>query len=48
MEFYMTKGHYHKDKKASEVYLGLKGKGVILMKKGRKIIKKRINKDDIV
>jgi glucose-6-phosphate isomerase, archaeal len=30
-EYYMTKGHYHKLAHTSEVYLGLEGKGCLLM-----------------
>jgi len=31
-EFFMTKGHYHADAGAAEVYLGLRGEGLVLMK----------------
>ena len=30
-EFHMTKGHFHEDGKAGEVYVCLKGKGMIIM-----------------
>ncbi len=30
-EYYMTKGHYHKLARTSEVYLGFKGEGCLLM-----------------
>jgi glucose-6-phosphate isomerase len=30
-EYYLTKGHYHSDRAAAEVYLGLKGEGVMLL-----------------
>lgn len=30
-EYYLTKGHYHLRDEASEVYLGLKGEGMILL-----------------
>ena len=30
-EYFMTKGHYHKRARTSEVYLGLEGKGCLLM-----------------
>jgi len=33
-EYYMTKGHYHKLPQTSEVYLGLEGKGCLLMQTG--------------
>ncbi len=30
-EYYMTKGHYHEQDKTAEIYLGLKGRGYVLM-----------------
>jgi glucose-6-phosphate isomerase len=30
-EYFMTKGHYHEDENAGEVYFGLKGKGLLLL-----------------
>ena len=30
-EYYMTKGHYHSRRSAAEVYVGLKGEGVMLL-----------------
>jgi glucose-6-phosphate isomerase len=30
-EYYLTRGHYHAKEEAAEVYVGLKGKGIILM-----------------
>lgn len=30
-EYYFTKGHYHNKEAASELYMGLKGEGIILM-----------------
>lgn len=30
-EYYLTRGHYHAKKDAAEVYIGLKGKGVMIM-----------------
>lgn len=30
-EFYMTKGHFHKEQNAPEIYLTLSGQGVLLM-----------------
>lgn len=30
-EFYMTKGHYHEKEWMGELYLGIRGKGVLLM-----------------
>jgi len=33
-EYYMTKGHYHKLAHTSEVYLGLEGRGCLLMQTG--------------
>lgn len=32
-EYYMTKGHFHEKKEASEVYVGISGHGLILMEK---------------
>jgi glucose-6-phosphate isomerase len=32
-EYYMTKGHFHEKKEASEVYLGISGRGLIIMQK---------------
>lgn len=34
-EYYFTKGHFHKKETASEVYIGLKGKGIILIQDQR-------------
>jgi glucose-6-phosphate isomerase len=30
-EYFMTKGHYHEDEQAGEVYFGLRGHGLLLM-----------------
>jgi glucose-6-phosphate isomerase len=30
-EYYLTRGHYHAKKEAAEVYVGLKGKGIMIM-----------------
>jgi glucose-6-phosphate isomerase len=30
-EYYMTKGHYHSTREAAEIYIGLKGEGVMLL-----------------
>ncbi len=30
-EYFMTKGHYHADRTAGEVYLGLRGRGLVLL-----------------
>ena len=30
-EFFMTKGHFHQDDKAGEVYVGIKGQGMVIM-----------------
>ena len=32
-EYYFTKGHFHVNEKAAEVYLGLRGHGVLLLRK---------------
>ena len=33
-EYYMTKGHYHAKREAGEVYLGLRGRGLLVMQAG--------------
>ncbi|MFW6308439.1 MAG: glucose-6-phosphate isomerase family protein [bacterium] len=33
-EYFFTKGHYHGNQESAEIYLGLKGQGVLLMQKG--------------
>jgi len=33
-EYYFTKGHFHINEKAAEVYLGLRGQGVLLLRRG--------------
>jgi glucose-6-phosphate isomerase len=30
-EFYMTKGHYHSERLTAEIYLGVRGRGLLLM-----------------
>lgn len=30
-EYYLTRGHYHAKKEAAEVYMGLRGKGIMIM-----------------
>jgi len=32
-EYYLTRGHYHAKEDAAEVYVGLKGEGIMLMQK---------------
>ncbi len=36
-EFYMTKGHYHEKKDRAEVYIGIRGNGLLLMQKGDEV-----------
>ncbi|WP_029098888.1 glucose-6-phosphate isomerase family protein [Brevibacillus thermoruber] len=36
-ECFMTKGHYHLNEKCAEIYVGVKGKGVLLMQKGQEV-----------
>jgi len=36
-EFHFTKGHFHINEKTAEVYLGLKGKGLVLLRKGSEV-----------
>lgn len=34
-EFFMTKGHYHIDRSCAEIYYGQKGRGLLLLQKGK-------------
>lgn len=48
-EFYMTKGHYHKDKDGSEVYICLEGKGYLLVQsKDKQLINFYMDKGSVV
>jgi len=33
-EYFMTKGHFHEKREASEVYFGLRGRGILLLEHG--------------
>ncbi len=35
-EFYMTKGHYHARRDTGEVYLGLRGRGLLVLRAGER------------
>src|SRR6056297_1052769 len=35
-ECYLTKGHYHSNPKSAEIYIGLKGNGVLVLQNGNK------------
>ena len=47
-EFHMTKGHYHKIKNRGELYIGIRGKGLILMQKGEDVKIEEIERGNIV
>ncbi len=36
-EYFMTKGHYHEKKDRAELYIGLRGQGLLLMQKGDEV-----------
>lgn len=36
-ECHMTKGHYHANDQSAEIYMGLKGDGLLLMQKGEEV-----------
>jgi glucose-6-phosphate isomerase len=36
-EFYMTKGHYHEKRDRAELYIGIKGEGLLLMQNNDKV-----------
>ncbi|MCD6466668.1 MAG: cupin domain-containing protein [Methanomicrobia archaeon] len=46
-EYFMTKGHVHK-KKADEIYIGVKGKGLILLQSKDDFLSFEIKKDMII
>lgn len=33
-EYYFTQGHYHVNDKTAEIYIGIRGRGILLMRKG--------------
>lgn len=43
-EFFLTKGHYHKQK-SSEVYYLLRGQGTLILKKGKNLKKIKLKKN---
>ncbi len=47
-EFFMTKGHYHRIKNRGELYMGIRGRGVILMQKDNEIKWEEISRGDLV
>ena len=36
-EFFMTKGHYHQKRDRGELYIGLRGNGILLMQRGEEV-----------
>lgn len=38
-EYYLTRGHYHEKENTAEIYIGLKGEGLLLIQKGEKFEK---------
>ncbi len=47
-EYFMTKGHYHKKKDRAEMYIGLRGHGILLMQKDDEVMWKEMHRGDIV
>ncbi len=47
-EFYMTKGHYHAKKDRGELYIALKGRGILLMQKDDDVQWFEMQKGDII
>ena len=47
-EFFMTKGHYHKIRNRGELYIGIRGKGLILMQKWAEMKIENIERGNIV
>ncbi len=47
-EYYMTKGHYHKKRDRGEIYITLRGKGLILMQKDENVEWVEMKRGDIV
>lgn len=48
-EFYMTKGHYHKNKDGSEIYICIEGKGYLLMQsKNKQVVNFYMDKGSVV
>ncbi len=47
-EFFMTKGHYHEIRNRGELYIGIRGRGLILMQKDSEIKWEEIKRGDII
>ena len=47
-EYYMTKGHLHKKRSRAEVYIGVEGRGVILLEKDGKTHHREIHPRGVV
>ncbi len=47
-EFYMTKGHYHEKKDRAEIYMGIRGHGLLLMQNGNEVKWEEMQRGTIV
>ena len=47
-EFYMTKGHYHEKKDRAEIYIGIRGHGLLLMQNGDEVKWEEMKRGTIV
>jgi len=47
-EYFMTKGHYHSKRNRAEIYIALKGKGILLMQKDDEVKWFEMEKGDIL
>ncbi|MCL4415797.1 MAG: glucose-6-phosphate isomerase [Actinobacteria bacterium] len=47
-EFYMTKGHHHKSKDGSEIYICVEGKGYLIIQSKGQVINFYMNKGSVV
>lgn len=49
IEYYMTRGHYHAKQHAAEIYVGLKGEGMVIMQtKGGQLAHMPIRRNDAI
>jgi len=47
-EFFMTKGHFHKNREAAEIYYCLHGEGLLLMQQDDECIVKQMNQQTLI
>ncbi len=47
-EFYMTKGHYHEKRDRAELYIGIRGHGILLMQRGDEVQWKEMKRGDVI